>query len=160
MPKKRPFPHHKAASNPPAGNAILRQEKIMRNTPLSPLCAVCLLVMLLCPLSAGAAQPQKNISSPLTITVQEAEPGQMLILGSSPEDSDLRVGALICRPLAEQAVDRKKTGGSRSGTHACRRACCCRGLTSATALRTAFMPYLFGTCVAARSAGTYCENFV
>lgn len=83
----------------------------MRNTPLNPLCAVCLLVMLLCPLSAGAAQPQKNISSPLTITVQEAEPGQMLILGSSPEDSDLRVGALICRPLAEQAVDRKKTGG-------------------------------------------------
>lgn len=83
----------------------------MRKTPFSPLCAACLLVMLLCPLSAGAVQPQKNISSPLTITVQEAEPGQMLILGSSPEDSDLRVGALICRPLAEQAVDRKKTGG-------------------------------------------------
>lgn len=83
----------------------------MRNTSFSPLCAAFLLLMLLGPLAAGAAQPQKTVSSPLTITVQEAEPGQMLLLGSSPEDSDLRVGALICRPLAEQAVDRKKTGG-------------------------------------------------
>ena len=83
----------------------------MRNTSFSPLCAAFLLLMLLSPLAAGAAQPQKPVSSPLTITVQEAEPGQMLLLGSSPEDSDLRVGALICRPLAEQAVDRKKTGG-------------------------------------------------
>ena len=83
----------------------------MRNTSFSPLCAAFLLLILLSPLAAGAAQPQKPVSSPLTITVQEAEPGQMLLLGSSPEDSDLRVGALICRPLAEQAVDRKKTGG-------------------------------------------------
>ena len=83
----------------------------MRNTSFSPLCAAFLLLMLLSPLAAGATQPQKPVSSPLTITVQEAEPGQMLLLGSSPEDSDLRVGALICRPLAEQAVDRKKTGG-------------------------------------------------
>lgn len=83
----------------------------MRNTPFDPLCAVCLLVMLLCPLAAGAAQPQKEMSSPLTITVQEAEPDQMLRLSNSSDDSELRVGALICRPLAEQAVDRKKTGG-------------------------------------------------
>ena len=77
----------------------------MRNTSFSPLCAAFLLLMLLSPLAAGAVQPQKNVSSPLTITVQEAEPGQMLLLGSSPEDSDLRVGALICRPLAEQGLD-------------------------------------------------------
>ena len=80
----------------------------MRNTSFSPLCAAFLLLMLLSPLAAGAAQPQKPVSSPLTITVQEAEPGQMLLLGSSPEDSDLRVGALICRPLAEQAVDKNR----------------------------------------------------
>lgn len=83
----------------------------MRNMPFSPLCAACLLVMLLCPPAAGAAQPPKEMSSPLTITVQEAEPGQMLRLGSRPDDGDLRVGALICRPLAEQAVDRNKPGG-------------------------------------------------
>lgn len=83
----------------------------MRNMPFSLLCAACLLVMLLCPPAAGAAQPPKEMSSPLTITVQEAEPGQMLRLGSRPDDGDLRVGALICRPLAEQAVDRNKPGG-------------------------------------------------
>ena len=54
----------------------------MRNTSFSPLCAAFLL-MLLSPLAAGAAQPQKPVSSPLTITVQEAEPGQMLLLSLS-----------------------------------------------------------------------------
>ena len=55
----------------------------MRNTSFSPLCTAFLLLMLLSPLAAGAAQPQKPVSSPLTITVQEAEPGQMLLLSLS-----------------------------------------------------------------------------
>ena len=73
----------------------------MRNTSFSPLCAAFLLLMLLSPLAAGAAQPQKPVSSPLTITVQEAEPGQMLLLGSSPEDSDLRVGVNVASTSAK-----------------------------------------------------------
>ena len=42
----------------------------MRNTSFSPLCAAFLLLMLLSPPAAGAAQPQKPVSSPLTITGQ------------------------------------------------------------------------------------------
>ena len=63
----------------------------MRNTSFSPLCAAFLLLMLLSPLAAGAAQPQKPVSSPLTITVQEAEPGQMLLLGSKKTGGGLRL---------------------------------------------------------------------
>ena len=55
----------------------------MRNTSFSPLCAAFLLLMLLSPLAAGAAQPQKPVSSPLTITVQEAAVMLNNVLGAT-----------------------------------------------------------------------------
>ena len=104
------LPRHKPASNPPAGDAILRQEKIYAKHALQPAVRGLPAGDAAVPPCRRRAAPKRDVV-PLTITVQEAEPGQMLRLGSRPDDGDPRVGALICRPLAEQAVDRNKPGG-------------------------------------------------
>ncbi|WP_300719109.1 hypothetical protein [uncultured Desulfovibrio sp.] len=71
------------------------------------LCALCLLALSCCPPQARAEQAPTV--TPMTITVQQAQPGQYFPDSASPDDTGLRVGALICRPLAEQVADRKKT---------------------------------------------------
>lgn len=80
----------------------------MRNKLLGLLCAGCCLWLLVSALPVRAARPEA--ASPLNVMVRQLSPDQALPEGMA-EDDGLRVGALICRPLAGQPVDRRQPGG-------------------------------------------------
>lgn len=79
----------------------------MRNKRSILLCTGCLWFLAL---AAPSWATPPEAASPLTIRMQQMTPEQHASAGTAGTEG-LRVGALICRPLAEQGVDRNRPGG-------------------------------------------------